>query len=619
MFRLRLLVVFSITAMGGCSIAPPNPLAKDYTLENFREASSWPNQDAVLLLTTMQLFYSSGRTREGVQFFHALSKIYPDRALLKACEGTLMAKMAYDVFLLKRIGWVNSALEKLDEAAKDGSVETLYLKALVESELPGFLFGRANTAITHLNAVLKRQKELPFEATRSLHAALARAYATLGDERNSEIHLQIAGLPTVDGPHFLANNRVTSFLSNGSVTAADGYRFVKPQVVEIAKKLWIIQGYDFANIIAWETAAGVVLVDTGTTMVSAKKAKTALRTVTQQPIHTIIITHSHWDHIGGISAFMEPNTKIIANAFFEQELEVINATPLPFKYVFGKNIKNDPYTLKPDHLIQKTEEITIGSLQLRLIPVSGGETSDALIIYDSHNQIAVVGDVLMPYFGAPWASEGSPDNLLKTIHILRQLNAKELIHGHDPLTRYFNSSALPGLENAIAETIKATQLMTFTGLTLAEILRDLKLPAVLKTEPHAVLPFLVMREGLIQRVAREHVGYWSADGVGIDPITLNEMALAIDVVGGQTVSAFIKAGENLISRGDTILAAHISRLGTLRYPDNTRMKVLYLETLDRLRDKNHLINPFKFMIYSEMGGKELKPIDEPNRHIDGRP
>lgn len=607
---LTSLTIFSGAILVGCSSLSAKPLARDYTLDTFQEAGSWPDQDPVLLLTTMQLFYSTGRTQEGVRYFHSLSEVYPDRGLLKACEGTLMAKMAYDISVLKRIGWVKDALRKLDEAAKDGAVETLYLKGLVESELPGFLFGRASAAVTDLNSVLKRQKELPFEAARSLELALARAYSTLGDEHNSKTHLEIAGLSSLDGPHLLSNSRVTSFLSNGSVTSEDGYRFVKPQVVEIAEKLWVIQGYDFANIIAWETPDGVVLVDTGTTIPSAKKAKAALRTVTQKPIHTIIITHSHWDHVGGISVFMESGTQIIASSLFEKELQVVNAAPLPFKYIFGRNAKNGSYTFKPDHLVQKTEDISVGGVRLRLIPVSGGETPDALIIYDSRSQIAVVGDVLMPYFGAPWASDGLPEDLLKTIGILRQLNAKELIHGHDPLTRYFTMSALAGLEKAIEETIKTTRQMTSEGLTVAEILRHLALPSVLKPEPHAVFPFLVMREGLIQRVAREGVGYWSADGEGIDPVTLDEMALAIDLVGGQTASAFIKAGENLMSRRGDILAARILKLGTLRYPENTKMKEIYLGALDRLRDKNHLINPFKFMIYSEMGGKELKPIGE---------
>jgi glyoxylase-like metal-dependent hydrolase (beta-lactamase superfamily II) len=599
--------------MSGISSAQLAPLARDYTLDSFQEAARWPNPDPVLLLATMQLFYATGRAQEGVQLFQSLRDLYPDRALLKACEATLMAKMAYDVSLLKRIGWVNDALKKLDEAAKDGSVETLYLKGLVESELPGFIFGRAGAAVTDLNAVLQRQNELPFEATRGIHTALARAYATLGDEQKSRLHLQKAGVSSLDGPHFLSNNKATSFLTNASVTAEEGYRFVKPQVVEFAKKLWIIQGYDFANIIAWETSEGVVLVDAGTTSSSAEKVKTALRSVTQKPIHTIIVTHSHWDHVGGISVFQEPRTKIIASSQFAQELHVINEAPLPFNYVFGKNAKKDIYTLNPDHIIKKTEELSIGGLQLRLIPVSGGETVDALIIYDAQNQIAVVGDVLMPYFGAPWAAEGSPEELLQTIRTLRTLNAKALVHGHDPLTRYYNTSALSGLEKAVAETIEGTRQMTSAGLTAAEILRDLKLPVVLKTEPHAVLGFLVMREGLIQRVARERVGYWSADGEGVDPVTQNEMASAIDLVGGQSASAFVAASEDLLRRGDNILAARIAKLGTLQYPKDAGVKDVYLAALNRLRDKNHLINPFKFMVYSEMADKELKPVDEADK------
>jgi len=560
------------TIMIGCVSAPLKPLAHDYTLESFKEAAAWPKQRPVLLLTMMHLFYATGRTEQGVAYFHSLA----ERLLLKACEGALMAKMAFDVPILNRIVWVKDALKKLDAAAQDGSIETLYLLALVESEVPGFLFGRAEAAVEHLKAVLARPNELPFEGTRGIHSALARAYATLGDDVNSRTHFEAAGLSSLDGPHFLSNNRMTSFLSDSSVTLDTGYLFVKPQVVEIAEKVWVIQGYDFANIIAWETTEGVILIDTGTTIPSAKKAKAALRRVTQKPIHTIIITHSHWDHIGGLSVFLEKNTKVIASKHYEKELHVLNTNPLPFKYVFGKNMQKGEYHFKPDRLIQKTETLTIGALQFQLIPVSGGETVDALMIYNAQSGIAVVGDVLMPYFGAPWASEGSPEALITTIQTLRKLNAKRLIHGHDPLTRYFNVDALPGLEKAIEETIEITLSMTKEGRTIAEILRDLSLPASLKTEPHAVFPFLIMREALIQRVAREHVGYWHADGEGLDPVSLDELALAVDLVGGQRVRSFMQASENLLRRGDNVLAVRMARLGTLRYPKNAKMKASYI-------------------------------------------
>lgn len=428
--------------MFGCASAPSKSLTRDYTLESFKEAAAWPEQDPVLLLTMMQLFYATGRAEQGVAYFHSLAEVYPDRLLLKACEGALMAKMAFDVPILKRISWVKTALKKLDEAAENGSIETLYLKALVESELPGFLFGRAASAVQDLKAVLVRRDELPFAGERGLHSALARAYDTLGDEVNSRRHLQIAGLSSLNGPHFLSNNRVSSFLSDGSVTSVSGYRFVKPEVIEIAEKMWVIQGFDFANIIALETSEGIVLIDTGTTISSAKKAKAALRKVTQKPIHSIIITHAHWDHIGGLSVFLEKDTQVIASEHYEKELHVLNSNPLPFKYVFGENIQQGNYHFKPDRLIGKTEMFTLADLQLQIIPVSGGETLDALMVHHPESGIVIVGDVLMPYFGAPWASEGSPENLIETIQILRQLDAKQLIHGHDPLTRYFTRNRI---------------------------------------------------------------------------------------------------------------------------------------------------------------------------------
>ena len=47
------------------------------------------------------------------------------------------------------------------------------------------------------------------------------------------------------------------------------------------------------------------------------------------------MTHAHWDHIGGLTTLAEPDTKVIAQARFADELQVVNTTGVPFRYFFG--------------------------------------------------------------------------------------------------------------------------------------------------------------------------------------------------------------------------------------------------------------------------------------------
>ena len=49
------------------------------------------------------------------------------------------------------------------------------------------------------------------------------------------------------------------------------------------------------------------------------------------PITHVILTHAHWDHVGGLAALKAPNTRVIAQARFADELRIVNDTGVPFR------------------------------------------------------------------------------------------------------------------------------------------------------------------------------------------------------------------------------------------------------------------------------------------------
>src|SRR5687768_9114283 len=58
----------------------------------------------------------------------------------------------------------------------------------------------------------------------------------------------------------------------------------------------------FANVTAFTTSAGLVLVDTGSFLL-ADKTRRVLRGTTQQPVHTAVWTHGHVDHCFGVEHY----------------------------------------------------------------------------------------------------------------------------------------------------------------------------------------------------------------------------------------------------------------------------------------------------------------------------
>src|SRR5205823_4163130 len=112
---------------------------------------------------------------------------------------------------------------------------------------------------------------------------------------------------------------VPLFVADSWLTERDGFHFVPSRLIEPAPGVHVAQGYDFADFAFVETAAGLVVVDAGSTEAHARAALDDLRRQTDRPIAAIILTHAHWDHIGGLKALTGPGVPVIAQASFDDE------------------------------------------------------------------------------------------------------------------------------------------------------------------------------------------------------------------------------------------------------------------------------------------------------------
>jgi glyoxylase-like metal-dependent hydrolase (beta-lactamase superfamily II) len=321
----------------------------------------------------------------------------------------------------------------------------------------------------------------------------------------------------------------------------------------------------------------------------------------------VILTHAHWDHIGGLAALTAPGTRVIAQARFAEELRIVNETGVPFRYFFGGEARRR-YEVVPDQLVGTRETLTVAGTEFVFYPVHGGETADALLIHLPAMGVLFVGDAFMPYLGAPFLPEGSAEGLFETMALIRSLHPRTLIHGHPPLTELFTVEALPGLEAALRDVYQRTLEGIGMGRTLAQMLEQNWLPTPLRTHPQAVMPFLVIRDHFIQRVAHQRTGYWKADGDGIDVLAPREWAGALNLLAGGQEAAFVRSGRTLLARGDEALALKLADLGLLTYPASRALTDLRRHALDRLRVRHQGLNPFKFIVYSEWAGADLPPV-----------
>jgi glyoxylase-like metal-dependent hydrolase (beta-lactamase superfamily II) len=580
------------------SMPTPRPaLTSNHTLDSLETLAAYPNAEKVVVLAAMQEFMTSHREWEGYAYFGKLAHDQPDQAaLFGSLQAAMQARVADQVPLLKRIAWVDDAIAKLDAGVAADPLLGRFGRGVVFAALPE-RFGKWQQAVEDLNACLAQRDALPLDLDRGIYRALGDAYGKLGDTAHAQEAYTHAGVESPNEP---------AITSNISVDANAGFRFSAKRFVKEADGVYVAEGYDFSNLSFIVTPAFVVAIDAGTTAKTAADAVAELRKVTKAPIKYVILTHGHWDHVGGLAAVREPGSIVIAQSGFEAELAKSRANHPAFHYFFGS--EPNPLDVHADRLVTTRETLTDGDIDLDLIPAHGGETEDALYILDKKHDVLFVGDAFMPYLGAPFVAEGSADGYLAGIDEALATKAHRLVHGHSPLTRLFPAEALPGLRTALTALRAHVTEAAHDAEPVADVLHDEYLPESLRDTPKAAMAYMLVRDTFIQRAYLKDAGYWRSNGDGIDAFTRGEWASALDLLAGQSDASFVHAVDELSQRGDATLALRVVEMGLLRHPESADLKDRRRHVLDDLRARYSAGNPFRFIVYSELEGQRLAPV-----------
>jgi glyoxylase-like metal-dependent hydrolase (beta-lactamase superfamily II) len=570
-------------------------IAPSRGIESLKVAARWPGADRAAVITLAIRLASVRADADGYAYFQQEADAHPGEALPLALAGFFQARLGTDA---------DAALAKLDQAAQVDLGPPQFFRGLALAALPPSP-ERAEKAVADLEFVLAVRDQFPLGLIRAAYRGLAGAYAALGQDDRAAEALRNSGLGSLPADSGMLFG---SYWAN----AEDGFRFTTPTIWRPEPDVHVAQGYDFCDFAFITTGDGVVAIDAGTSpaRVSAALGEAGLA---GQAISHLILTHAHFDHVGGVDAVRGPGTQVVTHAAFPEGLEHQRGNTLPFRYFLGNTGGAGPSGIPdsdivPDRLISEPATLKVGGTELELYPTPGGETGDALMVYLPGSGLLFTGDVMMPYLGAPFFAEGSPDGLLETLAFIRELQPRVLIQGHTALTELFTIETVPGLEAALTDLRGEVLDGIRRGLSLADILDRGHLPEVLRDHPKAVVPYLVLRDNFTARLFHQHTGYWTAGGEGLEPVTAQQRAAALDLLGGGREDAFSSAARTLIGQGDDALALQIIEPGLLRYPASAELAGLRQTALRRLMERYQQDDAFRFLIYADLAGAEIGPV-----------
>ena len=574
-----------------------------------------PPQDPQLLFLLMAEYANANLQGEGAEFFTARLKEFEPRladsqkALYLSAIGLLRAQHASSVSLIHRVGYVKETIGILDQAKQlsGGKIFVVnWIAGIVRAELPG-VFHQKKAAEAELAWCLENIDKAPHVGwLREVYYHLGKLALADGDQTKAQDYLRRSGYKDFDRPITLT----TSF----SEDAATGNAFVPRRISEIVPgRVYALSGFEFTEyyFVVSDDRRELIGIDAGTRPDSAKAAYEALQAYAPglPELTTVFITHSHWDHIGGQTYFrsLNPRVKFYARSNYEEEIALGNAGDIFRKQFFGTRFNfDDVRSFKPDVTIDRRTEVKIAGTRIELIPVQGGETHDAMFIHLPDLGVMFVGDFIMPYLGAPFLEEGDLQGLLDAIDIVVQKNPQYLLHGHEPLTRNFTSAALLSELKTDLEWLREQVLIAIRrGDERAAIYQaNLTPPGLLKGRPDVYLPYLILREHVIDRLYDQNVGYWQPNLQGLDHLTrADHTELLVDYLS-VSERQFVKAVERLAADGKYELAASLLESSGDRFDHSSAVanakRLVYL----KLMEKNQNTDPFKFILYSGKIGEQ---------------
>src|SRR6266566_1475776 len=575
-----------------------------------------PPRDPQLLFLLMAQYSNANRQGEGAEFFSAPLKEFGPRltdaqkALYLSAIGLLRAQHASSVSLLHRVGYVKETIAILEQAKQlsGGKIFVVnWIAGIVHTELPG-VFHQRKAAEAELAWCVENADKAPHAGwLREVYYHLGKLALAEGEQAQARDYLRRSGYKDFERPITL----ITPF----SEEVASGHAFAPRRISEIVPgRIYALSGFEFTEyyFVVSDDRRELIGIDAGTRGDSAKTAYEALRAYAPNlpELTTIFVTHSHWDHIGGQAYFrsLNPKPRFYARSNYKEEIDgELDAPQSIAKHFFGERFNlDDVRSFKPDATIDGPTKLKIGGTRIELIRVHGGETHDAMFIHLPDLGVLFVGDFIMPYLGAPFVVEGDFQGLLDAIDIVVQKNPRYMLHGHEPLTRNFSSPEMLAQLKVNLSWLRDQVLTAIRrGDTRAAIHQaNLIPPGLLNGRADALLPYLVLREHVIDRLYHQNVGYWQADLEGLDHLGDSDRAeLLVDYLA-LSEKRLVTAAEKMAADGKYELATSLLEASAARFGRTESItkaeQLVYLKLMEKYQNTD----PFKYILYSAKIGEQ---------------
>jgi alkyl sulfatase BDS1-like metallo-beta-lactamase superfamily hydrolase len=351
----------------------------------------------------------------------------------------------------------------------------------------------------------------------------------------------------------------------------------------------------FANVSAFTTDDGLLLVDTSSSFLAARVHQ-VIRTWTPELLHTAVFTHGHIDHCFGVDLYEAEARvhdrrapRVVAHeavpARFDRYRATAGYNAVVNRRQFGLADLEWPVDYRyPDETYRDHRDLTVGGERFELHHARG-ETDDHTWVWVPGRRVLCTGDLFIwasPNCGNPQKVQRYPLEWATALRTMARLGARVLLPGHGP--------PVVGAERVLevltdtAELLESlhddTLRLMNEGASLDDILHTVHAPPELLEKPY-LRPVYDEPEFVVHNVWRLYGGWWDGNPARLKPAP--DVAVAQELVKLVGSARRIAAHAlSLAEMGDLRLASHFAEWAVQAAPDDAEAQHVRAEVY-RLR------------------------------------
>ena len=416
----------------------------------------------------------------------------------------------------------------------------------------------------------------------------------------------------------------------GEATHGSAVELIKRpiEVLEVAENVYLATGV--GNVMMITTDEGNVLFDTGLVLQTPKQLK-ALQEISDAPIHTIVLSHSHADHIGGTRFFADNDTRIIAHQQFAEEQRYLMELE-PYQYQRNRTLfpwmpawEDRPDIammryggIEPDLTVDdwETYSFTLGGVEFQVFGTPGAEGADNVVLWLPQQKILFSGDFFgpqFPQFPNVFTMRGEkirkPMEYVKSLEFLIPLGAETVVPSHlDPTHGGQQIRAdMQRIRDAVQYVHDETVAGMNAGKTVYQLMKEITLPPTLD---------LVQNHGRVDWAVRSIWDYYMSwfhfdSTTELYPVPVTDVYADLAQVAGN--EALQSLAQNYLLSGDPVKTLHVVEVLLAAEPTNRAALELRQQALAALMEaaENGLRNDYEiYWLQSRMADTAAR-LDSP--------